>query len=183
VTGERAKSVLRKALADATLPMVQMYFMHFVFDAIDAAGLMDEWTFGLMRKWTAIVDEHPTSLKESWTFGDYSHAWGGSPVIQMSARVLGVQAAEAGWAKIRICPSCGDLAWARGVVPTVRGDVAVSWRVDADAFTMEVAVPANVPTENVMCDGRPASIVGESATRVTVAVAGGSHVFVVKNVH
>jgi hypothetical protein len=80
------------------------------------------------------------------------------------------------------------------VVPTVRGDVAVSWRVDADAFTMEVAVPANVPTElilpkrdaatvNVMCDGRPASIVGESATRVTVAVAGGSHVFVVKNVH
>ena len=59
------------------LPTVQPYFMHFVFEALHKSGLFAEFGFQEIRKWKVLLDEHPSSLKECWDMGDYSHAWGG----------------------------------------------------------------------------------------------------------
>jgi alpha-L-rhamnosidase len=45
--------------------------------------------------------------------------------------VLGVKPAEPGYSRIRIAPQPFNLTWAEGVVPTPRGPVTVSWKLNA----------------------------------------------------
>jgi hypothetical protein len=123
----RRARVMRRAMRERSLPAAQPYFMHFVFAALAEAGLYDEFAFAEMRKWRRLLDEHPTSLKEAWDFGDYSHAWSATPTFQLSARVLGVEPLEPGFGVVRIAPRLGDLKWAKGTVPTCRGPIEVSW--------------------------------------------------------
>ena len=59
--------------------------------------------------------------------GDWSHAWGGTPLVQLSRRVLGLEPIEPGWRRARLKPFPLDLQWARGVVPTPHGDVPIAW--------------------------------------------------------
>lgn len=49
-----------------------------------------------------------------------------------------------------------DLEWAKGVFPTVRGDVHISWRNARDSFEIDIVVPANTTAEIVL----PARLAG-----------------------
>jgi len=53
----------------------------------------------------AIYDECPKGLKEGWIQlhykFDYSHAWGGTPMYQLPARISGLEILEPGMKKIR----------------------------------------------------------------------------------
>ena len=92
---ERFAGIMEKAVTDETLIPVQPYFMHYVFDALDRAGLFEKYGNSQLRRWKVMLDECEWSLKEIWTDGgfpcDHSHAWGGTPVYQLGARVLGVK--------------------------------------------------------------------------------------------
>jgi len=133
--------VLERALGDASLPVVQPYFLHYVLNALAACRLFDKHGFALIRRWKALLDEHDTSWKEAWHFGDYSHAWGGTPTYQLSSCVLGITPAAPGFKEIRIQPCCGSLRWAKGCVPTPRGEVSVAWRRTDRALTLTLTVP------------------------------------------
>ena len=61
--------------------------MHFVFDAIDHAGLFDEYGIGQMRRWK--IESDTQSFREMWGSGDYSHGWQCTPLYQMSSKILG----------------------------------------------------------------------------------------------
>jgi hypothetical protein len=142
---ERRADILRRALRDESLPAVQPYFMHYVFDALESCGLYDELALGHVRRWRKLLDEHATSWKETWHTGDYSHAWSGTPTYQLSARVLGVAPAAPGFSTVRIRPHIGDLARARGKVPTPRGTVEVSWSRPTQAgLVLETSLPPDV---------------------------------------
>jgi len=69
------------------------------------------------------------------------HAWSCAPNIDLSVYVLGVQPPEPGYAAWRVGPQPGDLTWAKGVVPTVRGDVDVAWKREGSTFKLSVTVP------------------------------------------
>ena len=86
-------------------------------------------------------DEHPSSLKECWEFGDYSHAWGATPTYQLMAHILGILPVKPGFAEISLCPRLGDLKWIRGTVPTPLGPVQVSGRKTAQGIKGRVSVP------------------------------------------
>ena len=65
--------------------------------------------------------------------------------------ILGVAPAEPGFARCRIEPHLGSLQWAKGVVPTPRGDVRVSWRRNEKGrLTFEIETPAGMPAELVL---------------------------------
>jgi hypothetical protein len=134
-------AVLARAVEDPSLPRPQPYFMHYVLNALAAAGLFERFGLGLIRQWKAPLDEHPSSWKENWDWGDYSHAWSSTPTYQLSTRVLGVTPAAPGFAVAAVRPLVCDLAWARGRVPTPRGPVSVSWRGGERDFDLEVEVP------------------------------------------
>jgi alpha-L-rhamnosidase len=138
---EDSARLLRACLAERGVPKQQPYFMHFVFDALEQAGCYEELASGLLDLWRPMLRENPASLREMWSHGDYSHAWGGTPLVQCSGRILGVRPAAPGCRAMAIRPYPCGLDFARGVVPTPLGDVEVDWRISDGVFRLRYRAP------------------------------------------
>ena len=144
VTGSEAAELMRRVLADPSLPEPQPYFQHYLFDALSAAGVFQDHARAQLDLWRPMLAAHPYSLREMWTGGDYSHAWGGTPLVQLSRRILGVEPLEPGWRAVRVHPQTLDLDWAHGTVPTPHGDITVAWRRAAHGLTVDVHAPEGI---------------------------------------
>jgi hypothetical protein len=116
---------------------LQPYFMFFVLSAIDHTGQFNSLGLDLLKKWENGINLETYTLKENWQEqtetgygGDYSHAWGGSPLYFMSRNILGVKPGMAGYKEITINPFLGDpIKWAKGQVPLVQGNyMEISWK-------------------------------------------------------
>lgn len=128
VDDREAASILTRAMDDAALPEPQPYFQHYLLDAMDLCGLFGRRARRQLDLWRGMLTGNPMGLREMWNGGDWSHAWGGTPLYQLSRRVLGVEPAGPDWDPIRLRPQPLDLAWARGVVPTSHGDLQIAWQ-------------------------------------------------------
>lgn len=185
----RQRAILERVMRGEPLPQeplnVQPYFMHFVYDALAHAGLFERYAVEQMHKLQ--INPDSGTVREMWTDGDYSHGWGGTPLIQMSSRILGVTPAAPGFAKIAIRPQPCGLKFARGVVPTPRGNVDVDWRREGARFTLRATVPNGTRAEftppaegtTITVDGKPLS---DRRTGVQIAIAAGMHEVVVSGV-
>jgi hypothetical protein len=135
---EKQACIVEKVLSEKPLN-TQPWFMHWVFQAIDHVGLFDKYGTGLMRRWQIVPATQ--SFREMWDDGDLSHGWCSTPLVQMSARLLGVTPTAPGFKTIAIRPMLCDLKWAKGIVPTPRGNVAVAWVLAPDKLMLDVTVP------------------------------------------
>lgn len=93
------------------------------------------------------IDEMPVPGKRD-VHGDYGahcyknfrhslcHGWASGPAPFLTKYVLGVRAFAPGMRAVRFAPDLGGLAWARGVVPTPRGDIRVELERGADGRTL-----------------------------------------------
>jgi hypothetical protein len=115
---------------------------------MDRAGLFDKYGTEQMRRWQIVPETR--SFHEMWDGGDLSHGWCSTPLVQMSSRILGVTPATPGFEKISICPQLCDLAWAKGKVPTPRGDMEVSWALRDGKFALDVTVPDGTDAEVIL---------------------------------
>ncbi len=136
--GGRAAEASPKDLR--SLLNVQPYFMHFVFAAEAHAGVLGLYARAQLARW--VVNPQTQTFQEMWGRGDWSHGWGGTPLIQMSSHVLGVSSGSPGYGIVALAPVPLGLTFAKGTVPTPRGDVAISWTRSAGRFTYEVTLPA-----------------------------------------
>lgn len=117
------------------------FWEHFDIDWLKNAGRIDE-----------VVPEGKHDVHAE--YGDYCfkglrhslcHGWSAGPTAWMSEHILGVQAIEPGYKKVRIAPNLGDLAYAKGSVPTPFGSIKVSHVRNADnEIVTEVKVPEGV---------------------------------------
>ncbi len=149
---ERQPAIVERVLAEQPLN-TQPWFMHWVFQAIDHAGLFDKYAIPQIKRW-AIVPE-TQSFREMWHGGDLSHGWCSTPLVQMSARVLGVTPTSPGFRTMAIRPSPCGLTWAKGIVPTPHGDVSVSWKLAGEKLVLDVTVPAGTDAEVIL----PANVI------------------------
>lgn len=191
---DRQKTVIEKTLARQPWN-VRPYYMHFVLNAIDHAGLFDEHGTEWMRKWKIVPETQ--SFYEMGDQGDLSHGWIATPAYQMSSRILGITPSAPGFRTLSIRPHLCDLAWAKGKVPTPHGDVTVNWRRERERLSLDVSIPPGTRAEVaipigasngafVTMDGRtiwkagkPVSgtlVRGEGAA-VVVTIPGGKHAF------
>jgi len=126
---ENAADLLERTLYKENLDPIQMYFMHFALDALYKAGLFEKYGLKEIRRWKAIYDECPKGLKEGWIQlhykFDYSHAWGGTPMYQLPARISGLEILEPGMKKIRFNPNLYDLSLAKIVIPSPYGSIEI----------------------------------------------------------
>lgn len=175
---ERGRTIIEKVVEQPPLTL-QPYFMHFLFDAEAKVGLFDRHAWNQMQWWH--LNPATGTIRERWAGGDWSHAWGGTPLIQMSSRILGVTPAEPGYAKVAITPQVNGLAWAKGVVPTVRGSVNVNWQRSDGSFVLHVVTPANMPAlVTVPFTDQPGakwSVDGQPEQRRVILATPGAHVF------
>ena len=182
----------RKAIMDklfSTEPLnVQPYFMHFIFAAEDHAGVFNRYAWAQMQRWH--INAETRTFNEMWAGGDWSHAWGGTPLIQMSARVLGVTPAAPGYERIAIRPHPAGLKFAKGIVPTAMGDVSVAWTLSDSEFTLDFTIPEKTSAEVMLPEtdlADPLLIVdgmrsGAPFQRgATLTLAGGTHRLVVQS--
>ncbi|MDX1932576.1 MAG: alpha-L-rhamnosidase C-terminal domain-containing protein [Capsulimonadales bacterium] len=157
---ERQAAILERVITEPGFHC-QPYFMHFVFDALAKAGLFERYARAQMARWQIVDDTQ--SLREMWNTGDLSHAWGATPLYQMSSRILGVRPATPGYREIVIEPHPCGLTEARGVVPTPHGDVRVEWRREGERLTLTAGIPKGCTAEVIL--GKSRSFLG-SGTHV-----------------
>ncbi|MEI8122261.1 MAG: hypothetical protein WCI20_09425 [bacterium] len=124
---EAGRRALGQVLDDPTLPEPQPYFQHFLFDSLQKVGWFAERGRKQLDLWQAMLAEHPHTLREMWTHGDYSHAWCGTPLVQCSERILGVEVLSANPPRVHLSPQPLNLTWAQGTVPVGRVDLSVRW--------------------------------------------------------
>jgi hypothetical protein len=141
------KAIVEKVLSEEPLN-TQPWFMHWVFQAIDHAGLFDKYGTQQMRRWQIVPETQ--SFHEMWKGGDLSHGWCSTPLVQLSARVLGVTPTAPGFKTLAIRPTLCDLAWAQGVVPTPHGDVAVSWKWANELLQLDVTIPDGTEADVIL---------------------------------
>ena len=78
----------------------------------------------------------------------------------MSTRIAGIQPTAPGFDECTIRPHVGDLEWARGIMPTPKGDLTVEWRRSdgglrltaeiPDGATATVELPGNLVSDPVL---------------------------------
>jgi alpha-L-rhamnosidase len=75
----------------------------------------------------------------------FCHGWASGPTAWLSQHVLGIEPAAPGFAKVRITPHLGSLAWAEGSYPTPRGVIRVRHEKQADgSIKSDVQLPPGV---------------------------------------
>ena len=125
--GERAKSLMTKALEQEGLSKCSFPWMFYFIRALEMVGMYDRSTvfFDVLKKFAALnvstIPEDPFMPRSE------CHAWGAFPLYEFPRMLLGVKSGAPGWGEIVIQPyfiaadSCG------GTVYTPKGNVDVSW--------------------------------------------------------
>jgi len=70
---------------------------------------------------------HVEKPMEKTLLASLCHGWSAGPCYFLPRHVLGIRPAEPGFRRVGIWPRLGDLAWARGSVPTPHGLFEVEW--------------------------------------------------------
>jgi hypothetical protein len=130
------------------------------------------------RSWRHMVDSGATITWEAWDFKykpnqDWSHAWGAAPANLLPRYILGVEPLSPGWKKVGIRPQIGGLSFAKGKIPTPRGQISLDWENETsfrmnvtmpEGMTAMLELPAPPSSKGVMINGKkvPAKRVGSS---------------------
>jgi len=130
---------------------LQPYFTYFVLSALVHIEKFDQDGLTLINKWKNGLDMETYTLKENWQdqtefgySGDFSHAWGGSPLYFMSAEILGISPGKPGYQEIKFVPYISDrLIWAKGAVPLNDGDiVSIYWERSGESkYSYHIEIP------------------------------------------
>lgn len=119
---------------------------------IEALFRMGENYYGMermKRRFAEMVnDSEHTTLYEGWGIGPNgfpggttNHAWSGGGLTILSQYVCGITPTEAGYKAYRIAPQPTGVKEAEILVPTVKGNIKVSFKDDERTFQLQVNSP------------------------------------------
>lgn len=130
------------------------YFSHFVYAALAKAGRFDLALTAIRKNYQPMLATDTATLWEGYEpTASLCHAFSASPVYQLSAHSLGVQPVSPAFRDFRLAPQPAGLTQARGVYPTVKGDIIVSWRRQGRSLQLEATLPAGTAAEIVSPPG------------------------------
>ena len=130
-----------------------VYAAQFLLDALYDTGKADA-AFKLLtatdlRSWYNMIRAGSTITIEAWDIlfkynQDWNHIWGAVPANVIPRKLMGIEPVEPGFRRARIKPQPGPLRTASITMPTIRGDVGVSFDNAPGRFVLEVAMPVNM---------------------------------------
>ena len=142
--------------AKNTLPALELirYFWGSMLDR-GATAFWEDWDLQWLKN-TGRIDELPRpGLADLHAdFGNYCyrgirhslcHVWASGPLPFLSRRISGIRFTEPGGTKVRFTPDCGDLEYARIVLPSVHGYISVELE---KGLPPKLALPAGITLEN-----------------------------------
>jgi len=105
--------------------------MFYALDALYRSGRSDQAMAIIRKRWGEMLDAGATAWWEQFNpKNSWCHGWSAGPTYFLSTEVLGVKPKAPAFRRFEVKPHIGDLKWAKGVMPTVRGDIEVSWKRD-----------------------------------------------------
>jgi len=151
--GNRAKSILKKALALDNIAQCSYVMRFYLLRALEKVGLYDR-SEDLWQDWRDMLKLHLTTCPEdNVTVRSDCHGWSALPLYEFTRCILGVKPLTPGWGKIGIEPQCLSLPDFSGEVITPRGVVSIAWKRTAGHFSISGRVPDGVPFELSLPDG------------------------------
>jgi len=102
----------------------QPFFRYVLHDAVADAERADLIP-ALCRDWAPLLARSATTWSETWFGGSHTHGWSSTPTRDLMQYTLGVTPAQPGFTRANIAPALGDLAWAKGALPTPHGPIQV----------------------------------------------------------
>jgi hypothetical protein len=133
--------------AEYEIVIAQPFMSYVVHDAVALAGHADRLP-DLYGRWSEFLVDGYDTIGECWGWGTHVHGWSCTPTRDMIFYTLGVTPAEPGYTKARIAPRLGNLAWAKGIIPTPHGLITVS--ATADSLTVNSPIPVGVDLPDQM---------------------------------
>ncbi|PYV92420.1 MAG: hypothetical protein DMG05_04675 [Acidobacteria bacterium] len=147
-----------QVLADPHSDIVRatpLYF-YYTLEGLLKQGVAEVALRQMRERYTTMIEasDVPT-IWEKWKlyepheglFWSRVHSGGVGPAWTLSKHVLGVYPTEPGFQRCRIEPKAEGLQWARGVFPSVRGDIKVGWRREGERFSLDTVLPAGLETD------------------------------------
>lgn len=130
VTGDEAKSIMRRLLDDKSLIQCTIYFRYYLNQALKVSGLgdlfldnLDVWRDQMALGLTTWAEMPEPSRSDC-------HAWGASPNIEFYRILLGIDSGAPGFSSVRISPSLCGLKNLSGSMPHPLGLISVSYTID-----------------------------------------------------
>ena len=137
---EKRQRIAKRLFSDPGLRDTSLFFAGYLHQAAMKSGQggrvltdMNRWK-GMLATGTSTWWEVPENSRSD------CHAWSATPTSTLMQLVLGVRPVEPGFKRVEIRPFPGGLEWARGTVPTPRGDLLVSWK-NRSGLELEVEIP------------------------------------------
>jgi hypothetical protein len=164
------------------------YLLESLYHAESADYALSLMTADHDRGWLDMIKTGSTMTLEAWNIRyknnlDWNHAWGAAPANIIPRFILGVSPLEPGFKHILIAPQPGSLRNISGKVPTIRGDIILSFNSTADIKTLQIEIPANTtakvilpwysPDKPVILNGK---VIEVSASGIIDNICSGQHI-------
>jgi hypothetical protein len=121
------------------------YMEKYVLEALYLMGYEDSALERMKSRYAEMVASHYSTLWEFWdpNSGTQNHAWTGGPLTMLSGYAAGVRPLTPGYETFTVAPQLGGIRNLSVVVPTVRGEIAVSADAAPDGTArVHTTVPA-----------------------------------------
>lgn len=149
------------------------------------------------HNWRYMMAQGSGSTMEAWNESDdftvsHSHPWGTSPAIVITESLFGIKPIKAGWAEFQVKPAHAGLHEASIKVPTIRGAINASYKINGNSWMLHVTVPVNtraliyIPAKNIksikengmeLNDSPDFKILGQEDGYVIVSTGSGNYNF------
>ncbi|WP_372949455.1 alpha-L-rhamnosidase N-terminal domain-containing protein [Mariniphaga sp.] len=117
--------VMQKILYDTSLIQTTIYFRFYLFQAMQKAGLANEYLSQLDPWYDMLDDGLTTTVEGEDKERSDCHAWGASPNYDFLATVCGIRPMKPGFAEVKIEPALGNLNFIKGHMPHPNGEISV----------------------------------------------------------
>jgi hypothetical protein len=137
------EGLIKAGAADVALTQMRDRYAPMMEDS-DAPTIWEMWP----DRW----EMWPDWMKARYggALAGYVHSGGVGPTWTLSKHVLGVYPIGPGFQSCRIEPPTAWLQWARGVFPSVRGDIKAEWKKESGRFVLDAALPEGLETQLVL---------------------------------
>ena len=150
-SGNEARDLVTRILADTTLVRCSYYFRHYLHSAVNLVGEGDRY-LDLLGDWESMLSRGLTTFAERYeqpgnpTRSD-CHAWSASPNFEIFRTVLGIDTAAPGFQRVRIRPFPGRLERVAGSIPHPKGEISVKIERAGAGLRVDLALPSGVSGE------------------------------------
>lgn len=176
-----------------------LYLLESLYESGEAEAALDLMTQQSNRSWARWIYEFGSTITlESWGPEykpnlDWSHPWGSAPASIIPRKIMGIEPLEPGYGKIRIKPQPGSLEYAEIKLPTIRGDVEVSFQnIPGEKFELKVTIPANMQADiyipiwnkkqGLNLNGKPVELEESEGFLVVENIGSGNNTFEIEQI-